>query len=74
MKAIRRGGRAFGHFWWDFLIGDAPELFLAVVAVVILALLLRHHRQVAYIVIPLATILTLVGSTLHAARRSGGTS
>ena len=33
--------RAFGHFWYDFLIGDRPELFvgpivaLAAVAVVI---------------------------------------
>jgi hypothetical protein len=74
MKAIRRGLRAFGHFWWDFLIGDAPEFFAATVAVVILALLLRHHRQVAYIVIPLATVLTLVASTLRAARRSAGRS
>ena len=21
----RRGARAFGHFWWDFLIGDTPS-------------------------------------------------
>jgi hypothetical protein len=70
MKTVRRGLRAFGHFWWDFLIGDAPELFAAVVAIVILALLLRHHGRVAYIVIPLATVLALVASTLRAARRA----
>jgi 4-hydroxybenzoate polyprenyltransferase len=74
MKTIRRGLRAFGHFWWDFLIGDAPELFAATVAVVVLALLLCHHGQVAYIVIPLATVLMLVASTLRAARRSEGKS
>jgi hypothetical protein len=74
MKAIRRGLRAFGHFWWDFLIGDAPELFAATVVVVVLALLLRHHRQVAYIVIPLAAVLMLVASTLRAAGRSEGNS
>jgi hypothetical protein len=74
MRTIRRGLRTFGHFWWDFLIGDAPELFVATVAVVVLALLLRHHRQVAYIVVPLATVLLLVGSTLRAARRSEGKS
>jgi hypothetical protein len=74
MKTIRRGLRAFGHFWWDFLIGDAPELFVATVAIVVIALLLRHHRQVAYIVVPLAAVLTLVASTLRAARRSEGPS
>ena len=38
MNALRRGARIFGSFWWDFLVGDTPELFLAVVAVVVLAL------------------------------------
>ena len=26
---LARGVRAFGRFWWDFLIGDTPELALA---------------------------------------------
>lgn len=31
---------AFGKFWWDFLIGDTPELFVGVlVAVAAVALL-----------------------------------
>ncbi len=31
---------AFGRFWWEFLIGDTPELFVGAVAVVgVLALL-----------------------------------
>lgn len=25
---------AFGRFWWDFLIGDTPELFIGTVAVI----------------------------------------
>ena len=28
-----RGLAAFGRFWWEFLIGDTPELFVGVVAV-----------------------------------------
>ena len=32
MKLISRGVRAFGLFWWDFLVGDTPELLVAVVA------------------------------------------
>ena len=26
---LRKRRQAFGHFWWDFLIGDTPELALA---------------------------------------------
>jgi hypothetical protein len=27
--ALGKALRAFGHFWWDFLIGDTPELAVA---------------------------------------------
>ena len=67
---MARGLRSFGQFWWDFLIGDAPELFGATVVVVVLALLLRHHGAVAYVVLPLTTIILFVASTLRAAKRS----
>jgi hypothetical protein len=70
MTTITRGLRAFGHFWWDFLIGDAPEFFVATVLIVALALLLRHHRQAAYITLPLLTVALLVASVLRAAGRS----
>jgi hypothetical protein len=72
MNVIRRGFSAFGHFWWDFLIGEAPELFVATIVIVILALLLRHYHPAAYILIPLVTVLILVASTLRAAKRSRG--
>ena len=26
--------KGFGRFWWDFLVGDTPELFVAVVVIV----------------------------------------
>jgi hypothetical protein len=29
--------RAFGAFWYDFLVGDRPELFLGSIAVLALA-------------------------------------
>ena len=33
---------AFGHFWYDFLIGDRPELFVGpVVGLVLVALVSR---------------------------------
>jgi hypothetical protein len=25
--------KAFGRFWWDFLIGDTPELFVATLVI-----------------------------------------
>ena len=41
--------RGFAMFWWDFLVGDTPELFLAVVLTIgVVALLsLRGHFNVA---------------------------
>jgi len=70
MKVIARGARAFGHFWWDFLIGDAPELFVATLAIVGVALLLRHDHAVAYTVLPVMAVVFLVASTVRAGRRT----
>ena len=35
-----RYARAFGAFWYDFLVGDRPELFLGPIAALVLAWLL----------------------------------
>jgi hypothetical protein len=70
MKLITRGARAFGHFWWDFLIGDAPELFVATLVIVGVALLLRHDHTVAYVVLPVLAVAFLVASTVRAGQRS----
>lgn len=70
MSWLRRGTRAFAHFWWDFLIGDTPELFVATLVIVGTALLLRHHRAVAIIVLPVMAIVFLLLSVLQGRRRS----
>ena len=57
--------RSFGRFWWEFLIGDTPEIFLAVVAIVVTALLLRSHMTAALVVLPVMTILILLASVLR---------
>jgi hypothetical protein len=72
MKTVRRGVRAFGHFWWDFLVGDTPELFVATLVIVGSALLLRHHRDVAIIVLPVMAIVFLLLSALRGRRGSTG--
>lgn len=71
MKAVVRGLRAFGSFWWDFLVGDTPELFIAVMVIVGLALLLRHHRDIALVLLPVLTVLFLAASTVRGRQRRG---
>ena len=65
---------AFGRFWWDFLIGDTPELFVGAVAVVgVTALLCLRPglRTVAAFVLPVL-IAALLGLSVRraASRRS----
>jgi hypothetical protein len=69
VKTFTRGLRAFGLFWWDFLVGDTPELLIAVVVIVALALLLRHHHDVAIILLPIMTVLFLLASAFRGRRR-----
>jgi hypothetical protein len=70
MRTLRRGARSFVSFWWDFLVGDTPELFVATLVIVGTALLLRHHRLAAIIVLPVMAIAFLLISTLRGRGRS----
>ena len=72
MTGVRRALVAFGRFWWGFLVGDTPELFVAVVVIVGLALLLRHQRLAAVVVLPAVAVAMLVASTLRGRRRATG--
>ena len=69
MSAIRRGVVAFGRFWWDFLVGDTPELFLAMLVIVGLAFALRRERAAAIVVLPILTIAFLCTSAYRGRRR-----
>jgi hypothetical protein len=66
---ITRFGRAFGLFWWDFLVGDAPEPFVAAVVIVGVALLLGHHDSVGYLILPALAIVFLVASAYRGRKR-----
>jgi hypothetical protein len=68
--AIIKAIKAFGHFWWDFLIGDTPELAVATLAIVGLAFVLSHHKLLGAILLPLAAALFLLASTLRGRRTS----
>jgi hypothetical protein len=63
---------AFGHFWWDFLIGDTPELFVgALVVVGSVALLCLDHslRTAAALVLPVLVAALLGASVWKAGRK-----
>jgi predicted exporter len=68
MNLIGRAVRSFGSFWWDFLIGDTPGLFAATVLIIVVALLLRHHRALAISVLPVMAAVSLVASVLRGRR------
>lgn len=70
MEAVGRALRAFGHFWMDFLVGDTPELFVAMLVLVGLAFALRHDRVAAIVLLPVLAAVALVGSAWRGRSRS----
>jgi len=69
---VVRWAAAFGRFWWDFLIGDTPELFVGVVAVlgVLAVVCLRPGlRTAAALAAPVLIAGVLTASVHRAARR-----
>jgi hypothetical protein len=65
--------KGFGRFWWDFLVGDTPELFVAVVVIVgVIAILseVGHFNVTSIVVLPLAVLLALRWSLGRAMRQS----
>ena len=67
--------KGFAMFWWDFLVGDTPELFIAALAIIaVTAWLSRslHANAAAVIVLPVLVIAALgvsVGRAVKATRR-----
>ena len=70
MSSLARAVVAFARFWKDFLIGDAPEIFVGTLVVVGAAIALHHNRYVAVVVVPLIAIAFLGGSVLRGRARS----
>jgi hypothetical protein len=67
--------RAFGAFWYDFLVGDRPELFVGVI--VILALVWAVNAMgvpagLAAVLMPAAVCVLLGLSLARAVRRRPG--
>ena len=69
---LRRVIVAFGRFWWEFLVGDTPELLLGTVAAVGLVALIVHHgaaRAVGVVFLPVL-VVAMLGASVARARRS----
>jgi hypothetical protein len=69
----RRYGVAFGRFWWDFLVGETPELLIGAVAAVGAAALLVHNGVVRFVAVgslPVLVLGILALSTLRARART----
>lgn len=65
-SVVGRGLAAFGHFWWDFLIGDTPELFVAVVVILAVSwALAKVSPTAAWITLPVLVLVALVTSVLR---------
>jgi hypothetical protein len=70
--AVGRAIRAFGHFWWDFLVGDTAELAVATGVIVAVAFLLAGTHWLGALVLPLLAAGFLLASSLHGRRRTPG--
>jgi hypothetical protein len=70
VNAIWRAVRSFVRFWRDFLIGDAPELFIGVLVFVGVAFALHRHGGIAAAVLPLMVVALLAGSVFAGRARS----
>jgi hypothetical protein len=68
VSRVTRAARAFGVFWWEFLIGDTPELFLAVLAVIGLAFAL-HGARVVGVPVVMAAVLGFLGVSVWRGRK-----
>ena len=65
--------KGFAMFWWDFLVGDTPELFIAaVVSIAVVALLsvAANENALAVVALPLLAVASLTFSLHRAQRRS----
>jgi hypothetical protein len=61
--------KGFAMFWWDFLVGDTPELFVAALVIIGAVALLSetwHVNTAAVVVLPVLAIVALTVSVKRA--------
>ena len=60
--------RAFGRFWWDFVVGDDWRVALAVAIAIAATAALAHAGVDSWWLLPLAVLAVLYESLRRAAR------
>jgi ABC-type transport system involved in cytochrome bd biosynthesis fused ATPase/permease subunit len=71
VKWLTRTIKGFGMFWWDFLVGDTPEIFVAVLTIIGAIALVSvngHFNAAAATLLPVLAVLALGASVWRAAR------
>jgi hypothetical protein len=63
--------KAFGRFWWDFVVGDDWRVAVGIAVALGLTWLLAHHGHNAWWLLPVAVALVLVESVRREARGDG---
>ena len=61
--------KAFGLFWWDFVVGDDWRMAAGVILLLAISAVMAHHGIATWWFPPLAVIGLLGYSVLRAARR-----
>jgi hypothetical protein len=53
--------KGFAMFWWDFLVGDTPELFIAALLIIGVIASLRGagYNSIAVVALPALAVLSL---------------
>jgi hypothetical protein len=60
--------KAFGHFWWDFVVGDDWRAAAGVVIAIAVTAALSHNGVNAWWLMPIAVAVVLWLSLQRAAR------
>jgi hypothetical protein len=62
--------KAFGRFWWDFVVGDDWRIAAGLVIAFALSALLVHESIAAWWLLPVAVLALLADSLRRASRRT----
>ncbi|MDA8330827.1 MAG: hypothetical protein M0027_06395 [Candidatus Dormibacteraeota bacterium] len=66
---VRRLLVSFGRFWWDFIVGDTPEIAAGVACLMVVGwFLARGLSAAAVVVLPVAVIVLLLASLYRGMR------
>ena len=70
MSVVGRCFKVFGRFWWEFLVGDTPELLVATLVIIAAAYALRRDRVVAITLLLVLATGMLLASTYRGRRQT----